>query len=189
MTSIKARISSRAGHVLAATAGLLVNAPAAFAQQQILAVNFTTSIPAAPLSDWLTAGIALLLAATAVVMLRRQNARGARLFGWMLAVIAGTAFFSATGQRLVSDAQALMVLPTLNLISSPATLDVAPYSPLSPLTVTVTNGSGKFATINSITLNPSSTPYTVSGESSCSRTPILAPSATCIIMLFFSGSA
>jgi hypothetical protein len=188
MAPFKTGIVSGRLSFLAAAAGLLVYAPTVSAQPQtqILAVNFDTFAFAAPLSDWLTAGIAVLLAATAVVTLRRRNTRGGRLFGWMLALIAGTVFFAATGQRLVSDAQALLPLPAINLVVSPGTLDVVPYSPTDPLNVTVTNTTGKFARIISITLGSGPTAYDLDPSSltTCVVNLTLPPNATCNISMF-----
>jgi len=139
--------------ILLSGLGLLAVAPAALAQStQILAVSFENFLPAAPLSDWLTAAVALMLAATAVVMLRRQQGRAGRLFGGLLAVVAGTTLFTAVGQRIMSEAYAVLPAPAISLVTSPGSLDVLPYLPTTPLDVVVTNNSGRTARITAIDL-------------------------------------
>ena len=140
--------------VLGSGLGLLAAAPAALAQAtQNLTVSFENFLPVAPLSDWLTAGIALLLAASAVAVLRRRQGLPGRLFGWLLAVVAGTTLFTAVGQRAMSDANAVIVAPAISLVVSPGSLDVLPYAPTSPLDVVVTNNSGQTARITAIELD------------------------------------
>jgi len=172
----------------AAAAALLAFAANASAQQlvQVLAVDFNVFVPAAPLSDWLTAGIALLLAATAVVMLRRQSARGQRLFGWMLALVTGATLLPVSGYRLVTDAQAILPSATINLVTSPGTIDLGPYYADAPVTVTVTNTTGKFAHINDITLD--SGPYFVVAPTTCAVGLSLPPGGTCTITVDLLGT-
>ena len=164
--------------------GLLAVSPAALAQAapQILAVEFVNFMPAAPLSDWLTAGVALLLSASAVVVLRRQTGRAGRLFGWMLAVVAGTTLFTASGQRILSEAFAVPPPPAqISLTTSPGTLDASMYAPSSPLDVPVTNNSGQTARITAITLSGS----ILMGNAGSVGTKaqigmyVIAPSSTC----------
>ena len=78
-----------------ALVALLGFAPATFAQvpppPQNLTIGFSSlNAAAVPLSGWLTAGIALMLAAVALVALRRRTTRGGRLAGWVLVLTAGT---------------------------------------------------------------------------------------------------
>jgi hypothetical protein len=164
---------------------LFAAAPKAFAQiqPQNLAVEFVTAVPA-PLTDWLTAGVALLLAATAFLALRRRNGRGTRVFGWLLAIGAGAALLSTTGGRVVTEAQAVIPAAAINLVTSPGTLDVSPYWPTSPLDVVVTNSTGRVATITNVTLvNGNYAPPTV-GSSTCLQNRTLSPGGTCILRLF-----
>lgn len=156
MKTSKPRALSAPMTMLLSGLGLLAVSPAALAQAapQILSVEFVNFMPAAPLSDWLTAGVALLLAASAVVVLRRQTGRAGRLFGWMLAVVAGTTLFAASGQRIFSEAVAIMLPPAqISLTTSPGTLNASTYAPNSPLNVPVTNNSGQTARITAITLS------------------------------------
>ena len=188
MSKNPSRTLSLSLHRTAAAAALLAFAANASAQPlvQVLAVDFNVFIPAAPLSDWLTAGIALLLAATAVVMLRRQSARGQRLFGWMLALVTGATLLSVTGYRMVSEAQAVPPSAVINLVTSPGTLDLGPFFDSSPITVTVTNTTGKFAHINDITLD--SGPYTVVAPTTCAVGLSLPPGGTCTITVDLQGT-
>ncbi|MBK7472601.1 MAG: midcut-by-XrtH protein [Betaproteobacteria bacterium] len=186
--------------VLISGLGLLAVAPAALAQSvQNLTVSFENFLPVAPLSDWLTAGIALLLAASAVVVLRRRQGLPGRLFGWLLAVVAGTTLFTAVGQRTMSDANAVMVAPAISLVVSPGSLDVLPYAPTSPLDVVVTNNSGQTARITAIELdtlifmNAARVQakqviigeYAISPASSCAVGTVLSVGNTCIVTLDF----
>ena len=181
MTQSRLGVLSRILGCLAVT-GLLVFAPGAFAQQapHILSVNFVSFVPSAPLSDWLTAGIALLLAATAIFVLRRQTRRSGRLFVGILTLVTGATLISVTGYRMMSEARAF-VTPAINLTISPGTIDVAPYFPSASLGVTVTNTTSQFARITSITLDPGL--YTIVGTSTCTVGRTLAPSEACVIEL------
>ena len=183
MTRAKSPAARTGLRTLLATSALLGVVPCALAQQvpQILTVTFETSLPALPLSDWLTAAMALLLAASALLMLRRQRARGGRLMGWMLAAIAGAGLLAGVGQRMIPDARALALQPVINLTVSPATIDVAQFFPATPLTVTVNNTSSRPATITAITLAPGL--YSTSTPTTCVVNQTLLPSASCTITL------
>ena len=184
--------------VLISGFGLLAVAPAALAQSvQNLTISFENFLPVAPLSDWLTVGIALLLAASAVVVLRRQQGLPGRLFGWLLAVVAGTTLFTALGQRTMSEANAVMVTPAISLVVSPASLDVLPFAPTTPLDVLVTNNSGQTARITAIELDVlifAGTAgvqrkqvifgeYVISPASTCAVGTVLSVGNTCIVTL------
>ncbi|MBP8294649.1 MAG: midcut-by-XrtH protein [Burkholderiales bacterium] len=183
--------------VLGSGLGLLAAAPAALAQAtQNLTVSFENFLPVAPLSDWLTAGIALLLAASAVAVLRRRQGLPGRLFGWLLAVVAGTTLFTAVGQRTMSEANAFIPAPAISLVVSPGSLDVLPYAPTSPLDVVVTNNSGQTARITAIELDTlifgSAAgvqekavigEYVISPASSCGVGTVLSVGNTCIVTL------
>lgn len=169
-----------------ALVALLGFAPATFAQvpppPQNLAIGFSSlNAAAVPLSGWLAAGIALMLAAAGLVVLRRRPMRGGRLAGWVLVLTAGATLALATGQRVISEAEAIVGPVTLlNLSVSPASLNVAPFAPATPLTVVVTNTTSQSVQINSITLDPG--PYSQMA-STCVVTGVLAPSAQCTITL------
>ncbi len=161
-------------------------APAAFAQvpppPQNLTIGFSSLNPATvPLSGWLTAGIALMLAAAGLVVLRRRTTHRGRLSGWVMVLAAGTTLALVTGQRVIPEAQAIVGPVTLiNLSVSPASLNVAPFAPATPLTVVVTNTTSQSVQINSIILDPG--PYSQTA-STCVVTGLLAPSAQCTITL------
>ena len=198
MKASRLRARSAPVAVLISGLGLLAAAPAALAQAtQNLTVSFENFLPVAPLSDWLTAGIALLLAASAVVVLRRRQGLPGRLFGWMLAVVAGTTLFTAVGQRTMSEANAFIPAPAISLVVSPGSLDVLPYAPTSPLDVVVTNNSGQTARITAIELDnlilmASSGvqakqlifgQYVISSPSSCAVGTVLSVGNTCVVRL------
>ena len=200
----KARTFSLIGQrrlALALTA--MAAAPAVLAQQaQSLTVGFAPVVTAVPLSGWLTAAIALLLAVSALVVLPRSGLRGGRLFGWMLALVAGATLFAVTGQQIFSEAKAVLPLPAINLSVSPGTLDLAPYDS-TPLSVTVTNATNQSVQIKAITLVPPDGPYTLSGAPvgltaltptpptplpTCVVTGVLPPNSACIVVLFLLDS-
>ena len=197
----KARTFSLIGQRrLALALTTLAAAPAVLAQQaQSLTVGFAPVATAAvPLSGWLTAAIALLLAVSALVVLPRSGLRGGRLFGWMLALVAGATLFAVTGQQIFSEAKAVLPLPAINLSVNPGTLDLAPYDS-TPLSVTVTNATNQSVQIKAITLVPPDGPYTLSGAPvgltaltptpptplpTCVVTGVLPPNSACIVVLF-----
>jgi len=188
MTTTRPGVMSSRSYLPLAGLALLAASPAALAQvQQNLSVAFVNFIPAMPVSDWVTAGIALLLGAGALVTLRRQTGRAARLSGWLLALLAGATLIAATGQRIVSDASA-GAPPGLSLTSSPSTISVAVYAPTSPLGVTVTNNSGQSARLTGITLDPGF--YSFAQPTTCiAGSTILAPGDTCTITLVETSCA
>jgi len=200
----KARTFSLIGpRRLALALTTLAAAPAVLAQQaQSLTVGFAPVVTAVPLSGWLTAAIALLLAVSALVVLPRSGLRGGRLFGWMLALVAGATLFAVTGQQIFSEAKAVLPLPAINLSVSPGTLDLAPYDS-TPLSVTVTNATNQSVQIKAITLVPPDGPYTLSGAPvgltaltptpptplpTCVVTGVLPPNSACIVVLFLLDS-
>jgi len=124
---------------------------------QDLSVTFEYLNTAVPLSGWSTAAIAVVLAATALLVLRRKGMGGSRLFGWMLAVVAGSTLVAA-GPGLISEAQAVLN-PLMNLTVSPGTLSVAAQYPTSPLTVVVANTTGRPVRITGIDLVPKAGAY------------------------------
>jgi len=152
-------------------------------QPQNLTITFDVSVPAAPLSDWLTAGIALLLAGMALVAIRRQATRGARFFAAFIAIAAAATFLGVTGNRLISDADAGPG-PSINLVTSPAVLDVSIYVPTSPLTVPVNNMTGKFARITGITgITLANGFYAIGAPTTCTVGLTLGPGNSCTITL------
>ncbi len=148
---------------------------------QNLTVGLNIIDVAVPLSEWLTAAIALLLGATAFFALRRKGVRGGRLFGWMLALLAGATLVAVAGKQGISDAQALRAFPAIKLAVSAGTLDVATYYSTSPLTVIVTNTTTRSVRINAIALDPGL--YRLSTPTTCSVGGNLPPSGTCTITL------
>jgi len=164
-------------------------AQTAYAQPapQNLTIAFNTAITsqAVPLSAGLTFAIALILALAALVILRRRAARGGRLFAWLLAVVAGAILAVVTGQRAISEAQALVGPVTLiDLSVSPAILNVAAFAPGTPLTVKVTNTTGQSVQITSIVL--ASGIYFLSTPTTCVVSEVLPPAGQCTITLDLS---
>ena len=189
MRPVKSLVLYAGSRAVLTLAALVLVGPMASAQPvtQNLTIGFSNlnqgSLQSVPLSAGLTAGIALMLAVAALVMLRRRAGRGGRLFGWALALVAGTTLVGVTGQRPISEAQAIVAPITLiNLSVSPAILNVGPFSAGDPLlTVEVTNTTGQSIRITSITLDPG--PYSVTTPTTCAVGGILAASAQCTITL------
>jgi len=169
---------------------LLVSSPSAFAAPNVetLSVSFDYLDRSVPLSDWLTAGIALSLAIAATIALRRRGAPGGRLLGLLLAVAVGAVLVSTTGQRLISEARAgfdggidLTVNP-----GSPATLNVTQYFPAPSLAVGVTNLTGRTVVITDIALSSPTLPYVFAPappNPHCVQGQVLESNAQCIIYL------
>lgn len=180
------RVQHRIGRQLALAAGAFAASLPAFAQvpSQILSISFFSANVSVPLSDWLSPGLALLLAGTTMFVLRRRKAARSRLFGALLIVAGGAAIVAATGQSIFRDAQALVVQPLLTLTTSPGTIDVGPQFPLSPLTVLVENGTGRPIEITAISLELGV--YAPNGGT-CQVGTILSPGATCNVGLLAGG--
>jgi hypothetical protein len=180
------RVQDRIGRQLALAAGAFAASLPAFAQvpSQILSISFFSANVGVPLSDWLAPGLALLLAATTMFVLRRRKAARSRHFGALLVLAGGLAIVAATGQSIFRDAQALVVQPLLTLTTSPGTLDVGPQFPLSPLTVLVENGTGRPIEITAISLQLGV--YAPNGGT-CQVGTILSPGATCTVGLLAGG--
>jgi len=139
---------------------------------------------AVPLSPALTVAIALLIAATAFILLRRRTVRGRRLFAWLLA-FSGAATLAAGGwQHAISEAQAALAPAAINLSTSPGTLDLLAYwnSNVDPLSVTVTNTSGQSVRITSVATDNTNL-YILSTPTTCVVGNTLAPNAQCIVTL------
>jgi hypothetical protein len=160
--------------------------PTAFAQStENLIIGFAQGgLQAVPLSAGLTLAIALMLAVTAFVILRRRAVRGGRLFGWLLALSAGATLAVVGGERAISEAQAIIVSPTINLSVSPGTLDLLTYwnSNIDPLTVTVTNTTGQSVRITSVATDNTNL-YILSTPTTCVVSAVLAPNAQCTVTL------
>lgn len=170
---------------------LLISSPWAFAAANVetLSVSFDYLDQSVPLSDWLTAGIALSLAVAATIALRRRGAPGGRLLGLLLAVAVGTVLVSATGQRLISEARAGFdggIELTANP-GSPATLDVAPYFLSFPsLAIGVTNLTGRTVVITGIALPQPAIPYMFDPNPQgphCVQGQVLESKGQCIVYL------
>jgi hypothetical protein len=187
--SASSSTTSRVALALSACAAI---APSAFAQStgETLTIAFTgagvaAATQAIPLSAASTFGIALLLAASGLLLLRRRARRGGRLFGWMLALAAGTTLALATGHRAVSDAQASTgVITLINLTTSPAMLQLDAFWQANddPLTVKVTNTTANTVTITSVSLD-NTDEYIFSTPTDCVAGGTLAANAQCTITL------
>jgi hypothetical protein len=180
------RMQHRIGRQLAFAAGALAFSLPAFAQapSQILSISFFSANVSVPLSDWLAPGMAILLAGTTMFILRRRKAARSRLFGALLILSAGIAFVATTGRSIFHEAQAVVVQPLLTLTTSPGTIDVAPQFPLSPLTVLVTNGTGRTIEITDIVLEAGI--YAPNGGT-CQVGMFLNPGGTCNVGLLAGG--
>jgi hypothetical protein len=182
----KAVFGSVMRRLAAVVAGLAVCAPSAFAQAvvtQYLEVRFEGVFAAVPLSDWLTAGTALLLAAAAAVALHR---RGGRLFGALLAVATGAVLLSTAGQRIISEARAGLDPQEIDLVSSPGKLDVSQFAPqvMGVLQVTVKNTTVVTVKIDAISLTLNAPfKFAPPGPNACFAGEELAPGAACIVYL------
>jgi hypothetical protein len=187
MTAVKSVRLKELLRVAFGAALLLAVASAAWAQvqPQNLTIGFqflgSNVRPAnVPLSDWASAGIALLIALTACVVLQRRKVRGGRFLGAMVAIIAGAAMLGIAGQGLIGEARAIGPVTIIDLSINP-TLNVAPFLPASPLTVSVSNTTGQSVQLTSITLAPGT--YAISTPTTCAVSLILVASATCTITL------
>ena len=187
---IYAGFGSGVRRIAGVVAVLLIWVPSVFAgpaATQTLAVSFALIPTAVPLSDWLTAGAALLLAVTAMLALRARGGRGGRLLGTLLAVAIGALIVSTTGQRLISEARAGFEPPPLNLVSSPDELQVGQFAPqvMNALQIVVTNTTGVPVQIATIALNPNGAPFhfDTPGPNACFTGEVLAPGGVCIVFL------
>jgi len=161
--------------------------PAAFAQStENLIIGFAQGglQAAVPLSAGLTVAIALMLAVTAFVILRRRAMRSSRLFGWPLALFVGATLAVVGGERAISEAQAFIASPTINLSVSPGTLDLLTYwnSNTDPLAVTVTNATSQTVRITSVATDNTDL-YILSTPTTCVVNAVLAPNAQCTVTL------
>jgi hypothetical protein len=180
------RVDSRVVLATAALAGVI---PTAFAQPtENLIIGFAQSGQVAPLalplSAGLTVAIALILTVTAFVILRRRASRGSRLFGWLLALSAGATLAVVGGEHAISEAQAVIAAPAINLSVSPGTLELSAYwnADVDPLTVTVTNTTGQSVQITSVSIDDTDF-YDLSTPTTCVVGAVLAPNAQCTVTM------
>jgi len=177
------RIGARLALAAAAFSAVV---PAAFAQTtEHLIIGFTGGTSqAVPLSPGLTVAIAAGLAVSALVVLRRRGMRGGRLFGWLLALGAGAMLAAGGGERVISEARAILPPPAIDLTVNPGTLDLLDYwnSNIDPLTVTVTNATGQTVRITSVTTDNTDL-YGITAPTTCTVTTVLAPNGTCTVTL------
>ena len=167
---------------LAAGAAAALTALPAAAQvtNQILSISFVTIVTDLPLSDAFAPVAALLLAAASVYLIRRRTP-GARLFAGLLA-ICGLAAVMSTGDRSpIREAHALIAPQQLSLTVSPATIDVGPFLPQSPLNVLATNNTGKNIVITAVDLAVG--PYSEAPGTTCIVGIALPPGGTCLVAL------
>lgn len=165
---------------LAAAIATLAWSPNSMAQQlpQILSVAFAPMVQPIPLSDGLTLVVSLLIVTIAFFALRRQRRTGVRLLGALLAMVAAGSLSPLAVPDIVTRAHA-GIAPVINLSTTPGTIDLAPYVPLTPLIVPVTNASGLAVQISAITLGAGY--YVLSSPTTCVAGGTLAPGATCNI--------
>jgi len=189
MTAVKSLNLQEFPRVAFGAALFLVVTSSAWAQAtQNLTIGFQPlgnggSAISVPLSHWATGGIALIIALSALVLLRLGNGRGGRFFGAMVAAIAGATMLGVIGQRTISEAQATPVA-IINLSISP-TLNVGGLFPNQNVTAVVDNTTAQSVQITSITLAPGL--YSIFGPTTCVTSLVLAPGATCTITLSLSS--
>ncbi len=172
-----------------AGAAALAHPASAFAcpppqSEQLLCVMFQTDTFAVPLSEGTTLAIGIVLAFSALLMLRRRARTGPRLWLWMLAV-----GLLAPALQSVGDAGAAPA-PPLQLVlgTSPAQLTIVNTtgSP-NPTYVLVSNPHRLPVTIYAITLTPGTNPppsYAISPPgTTCAVGMKLLEGATCTIEL------
>lgn len=153
-------------------------ATGAFAQTvtQSLTINFSGGTPV-PIGGWAAIGIALLLAATAGLVLRRSSS--SRTWIWVAALVGSAGLFAL---QPIRDVHATTPTTTLDLVTNPAVVVFTfPGAPVQT-NVLVTNKSGGPTTILAITLAPG--PYgmfTVGVP--CAVGMVLPPDGTCNIGL------
>ena len=131
-----------------------------------------------PLSDWLTAGIALAVALTALIALRRRNLRGGRLFGFLIVGVAAATIFGVTGQRIISEAHALAPVAILDLSISPS-VNIGALIPNVSVQVNVHNTTGQSVTLTSITLDAGPYGFGAPLATPCNVGTVLANGAIC----------
>jgi hypothetical protein len=172
-----------------AALSLLGLSAAASAQVQNLTISFqpaggppppTVTAAPVPLSDWLSAAVAVAIALTAFVILRRRKLHG-RFFGWTLALVAAASMFAITDQRLIGEAYAAGPVAILDLTSP--TLNVAPFVPNAAVSVVVTNNTGQSIKITRIDLD--SGPYNIMAQT-CFEGLVMAATVTCTVTLELS---
>lgn len=131
-----------------------------------------------PLSDWLTAGIALAVAITALIALRRRNIRGGRLFGFLIVGVAAATMFGVTGNRIISEVRATGPIAIMDLSISPS-VNIGALVPNQFVQVNVNNTTGQSVTITSINLDLG--PYTFGTPlpTPCNVGTVLAAGAIC----------
>jgi hypothetical protein len=185
MTAAKTAAHCKAALIIFAGTALSATS-AAWAQvgSQNLTIGFqplgaTVATPV-PLSGWASAAIALVIALTALLVLRRRKGSGGRFLSLVLALAAGAAILGVAGTRLISNADAVAPVTILDLAVSP-TLDVAQFFPSPSVTVVVQNSTAQPVRITSITLAPGA--YSLSPPATCAVSTILATSATCTLTL------
>jgi hypothetical protein len=183
-TSQSFRCNTTARMAIAVAALLSVSTASAQAVQNLTigfqaAAGGAVTATAVPLSDWLTASVALLVAVSALLMMRRQRLRGRKLLGALLAVAASATMFGVTGERIISTASAAAPVVILDLTSP--TVNVGALVPNTFVQVNVVNNTGQGAQITSITLDNGI--YLITTPTTCTVGLVLASGATCSIML------
>jgi len=157
--------------------------------EQKLCVLFQTDTLAVPLTEGTTLALGVMLAFSALLMLRRRVRTGPRSRLWMLAIA-----LLASALQPLGDAGAVAPAPVLlELDTSPATLTIVNTtgSP-NPYNVLVRNPRRLPVTINAITLTPGTNPppsYAISlPGTTCAVGTKLSEGGTCTIALLKPAS-
>jgi hypothetical protein len=181
--SLSIRVGSRIALAAAALPGFAPVASAQSSENLIVAFTQGGASQAVPLSPGLTIAIAIALALTAWVILRRRVPRGNRLLAWLLGLCAA-ALAVAGAERAISEAQAVLPPAGIALSVSPGMLQLNTYwqSNVNPLTVTVTNSTGNTVRITSVSTDNTNL-YLLSTPTTCTVGTSLAPQAQCTVTL------
>ncbi len=158
-----------------------VAAAPAFAQsvEPVLEVDFVGAT--LPLSPWLTAACAVLLAALALRCLRR--APGGKLMGALVATAAIASVMAAFNVASIRSADAVLPSYPMPLTTSPTTL-----VGFIEGDIIVTNVQSASLTITVISYNPGSwDSYVDAPNTTCAVGTVLAPGASCIVRILTLG--
>lgn len=164
--------SSVAAKFATITSLLAIAAPSAWAQTPTSLVVSFNAATGVPVGAWGVAGAALFIGLLAAYVLRSRNATASRLMA-LVGAIAATATLSISTQQV----DAVAVLPTTNLIVSPATV-----SSVSGGNYTFINAAGGPATITNVALVNAPINLAISAPgTTCVPGLTLAVGQTCVV--------
>lgn len=155
-----------------AVSAILTGMTATVCEAQIVGIGFGAS--AVPLSPWVTALIAAVVAISGAALLRKRMRSG-----WFVLVLSAAvgSGFALNSERLM----AIFVPPTLNLVSSPATTPNLNFNVCGTLSAnTLTVNTATPVLINSITVSPTP-PWVIDASSTCRVGQTVAASCTVVL--------